>query len=109
MHPPTAPVRWVSRFTVQQQFDRGRQIPGEPVAEEARVHDFTLQVVRRLVCVGAATISQRGRRARGKRGLPKAHPTKGLRVRHRTDSTCGYGMGCDEVLTGCEASSASHP
>jgi len=89
MHPPTALVRWVSRFTVQQPVDRGRQVLDALVAEEARVHDFASQVRRLLVCVGAATIYHRDRRARGKRGLPKAHPTKGLRVRHRTDSTCG--------------------
>jgi len=49
LHPPTTLVRWLSRFTVQQQVDHGRQILDALVAEEARVHDFALQVVRRML------------------------------------------------------------
>jgi len=49
LHPPTALVRWVSRFTVQQQVDHGRQILDALVAEEARVHDFALQLVQRML------------------------------------------------------------
>ena len=49
LHPPTALVRWLSRFTVQQQVDHGRQILDALVAEEARVHDFALQVVGRML------------------------------------------------------------
>jgi len=44
--PPFA--AWLSRFTVQQQVDHGRQILDALVAEEARVHDFALQVVGRM-------------------------------------------------------------
>jgi len=49
LHPPTALVRWLSRFTVQQQVDHGRQILDALVAEEARVHGFALQFVRRIL------------------------------------------------------------
>ena len=49
MHPPTALVRWVSRFTVKQPVDRGRQVLDALVAEEARVNDFALQVVGRML------------------------------------------------------------
>ena len=49
LHPPTTLVHWLSRFTVQQQVDHGRQILDALVAEEARVHDFALQVVRRML------------------------------------------------------------
>jgi len=49
LYPPTTLVRWVSRFTVQQQVDHGRQILDAFVAEEARVHDFALQVVGRML------------------------------------------------------------
>ena len=49
LHPPTALVRWLSRFTVQQQVDHGRQILDALVAEEARVNDFALQVVGRML------------------------------------------------------------
>jgi len=38
LHPPTALVRWLSRFTVQQQVDHGRQILDALVAEKVRVH-----------------------------------------------------------------------
>jgi len=48
-HPPTALVRWLSRFTVQQQVDHGRQILDALVAEKVRVHDFALQVVGRML------------------------------------------------------------
>jgi len=49
LHPPTALVRWLSRFTVQQQVDHGRQILDALVAEKVRVHDFALQVVGRML------------------------------------------------------------
>jgi len=49
LHPRTALVRCLSRFTVQQQVDHGRQILDALVAEEARVHDFALQVVGRML------------------------------------------------------------
>jgi hypothetical protein len=56
-------VRWLSRFTVQQQVDHGRQILDLLVAEEARVHDFALQVVRRM-------LPQRGAQSRWVALLP---------------------------------------
>jgi len=49
LHPATALVRWLSRFTVQQQVDHGRQILDALVVEEARVHDFALQVLGRML------------------------------------------------------------
>jgi hypothetical protein len=49
LHPPTGLVRWVSRFTVCQQVDHGRQILNMLVAEERRVHAFARQLVGRLV------------------------------------------------------------
>jgi len=49
LHPPTTLVRWLSRFTVQQQVDHGRQILDALVAEKARVHYFALQLVRRML------------------------------------------------------------
>ena len=49
LHPPTALVRWLSRFTVQRQVDHGRQILEALVAEEARVHEFALELARRML------------------------------------------------------------
>ena len=49
LHPPTALVRWLSRFTVQQQVDHGRQILQALAAEEARVHDLAFQLVPRML------------------------------------------------------------
>lgn len=55
LHPPTALIRWIARFTVQQQVDHGRQILDLLTAEEARVHDFAKSVVEHLLhrAVGA--------------------------------------------------------
>ena len=36
LHPPTALVRWLSRFTVQHQVDHGRQILDALVAEASK-------------------------------------------------------------------------
>jgi len=63
LHPPTALVRWLSRFTVQQQVDHGRQILDALVAEEARVHDFALHLVHRM-------LPQRGAQSRWVALLP---------------------------------------
>lgn len=49
LHPPTALVRWLSRFTVRRQVDHGRQILQAIVAEEARVHEFASELVRRML------------------------------------------------------------
>lgn len=49
LHPPTALVRWLSRFTVQRQVDHGRQILEALVAEETRVHEFASELVRRML------------------------------------------------------------
>jgi hypothetical protein len=49
LHPPTALVRWLSRFTVQRQVDHGRQILEALVDEEARVHEFASELVRRML------------------------------------------------------------
>lgn len=49
LHPPTALIRWISRFTVQQQVDHGRQILHLLVQEEMRVHDFAKSVVEHLL------------------------------------------------------------
>ena len=48
-HPSTGLVRWLSRFTVRQQLDHGRQILHALAAEEARAHAFALQLARRMV------------------------------------------------------------
>jgi hypothetical protein len=44
-HPPTALVRWLSRFTARQQVDHGRQILDMLAQEEARVHAFAWTLV----------------------------------------------------------------
>ena len=49
LHPPTALVRWLSRFTVQQQADHGRQILDALLAQEALVHAFASDLVRRML------------------------------------------------------------
>jgi hypothetical protein len=49
LHPPTALVRWLSHFTVQRQVDHGRQILQAIIAEEARVHEFASELVRRML------------------------------------------------------------
>jgi hypothetical protein len=49
LHPPTALVRWLSRFTVGQQVDHGRQILDMLVAEEARVYLFACRLVEHLM------------------------------------------------------------
>jgi hypothetical protein len=49
LHPPTALVRWLSRFPVQRQVDHGRQILEALVCEEARVHEFASELVRRML------------------------------------------------------------
>lgn len=49
LHPPTTLVRWLSRFTVQQQADHGRQILDALIAEEARVHAWASELVRRML------------------------------------------------------------
>jgi hypothetical protein len=48
LHPPTALIRWLSRFTVQQQVDHGRQILRLLAEEELRVHEFANSVVEQL-------------------------------------------------------------
>lgn len=48
-HPATALVRWLSSFTAQQQVDHGNQILDELVDEERRVHEFALQLARRML------------------------------------------------------------
>ena len=48
-HAATGLVRWLSRFTVRQQLDHGRQILSALAAEEARVNAFALQLARRMV------------------------------------------------------------
>ena len=55
LHPPTGLVRWLSQFTVQQQADHGHQILGALAAEEAGVHEFALQLVRRMLPMRAAS------------------------------------------------------
>ena len=47
--------RWLSQFRVQQQADHGHQILGALAAEEARVHEFALQLVRRMLPMRAAS------------------------------------------------------
>ena len=49
LHPPTTLVRWLSRFTVQQQADHGRQILDALIAEEALVHALASELVRRML------------------------------------------------------------
>ena len=48
-HAATGLIRWLSRFTVRQQLEHGRQILNALAAEEARVHAFALQLARRMV------------------------------------------------------------
>lgn len=55
LHPPTGLVRWLSQFTVQEQADHGRQILAALAAEEARLHEFALQLARRMLPMRAAS------------------------------------------------------
>ena len=48
-HPSTGLVRWLSRFSVQEQVDHGRQILDALATEEARVHAFALQLAHRML------------------------------------------------------------
>lgn len=49
LHPPTALIRWLSRFSVQHQVDHGRQILDQLTQEETRVHEFAQSVVERML------------------------------------------------------------
>lgn len=55
LHPPTGLVRWLWQFAVQEQVDHGRQILDALAAEEARVHEFALQLARRMLPKRAAS------------------------------------------------------
>jgi hypothetical protein len=55
LHPPTGLVRWLSQFTVQEQADQGGQVLDALAAEEARVHEFAMQLARRMLPTRAAS------------------------------------------------------
>ena len=55
LHPSTGLVRWLSQFTVQEQADHGRQVLNALAAEEARVHEFAMQLARRMLPTRAAS------------------------------------------------------
>jgi hypothetical protein len=55
LHPSTGLVRWLSQFTVRQQADHGHQILRALAAQEARVHEFALQIAHRMLPTRAAS------------------------------------------------------
>jgi hypothetical protein len=56
-HPSTALVRWISRFSVSDQVEHGREVLDLLAAEEARVHDFACELIDHMV-PKAATFSR---------------------------------------------------
>ncbi len=64
LHPPTGLVRWLSRFTVQDQVDHGRLLLARLAEEEQRMFEFALRLTERIDAMTA-------NRARGFALLPE--------------------------------------